>query len=49
MPGPPFTEAEWEQYEALRKKGYSKESAARIVNYQKRKRKEKKNDKARGN
>lgn len=34
MPGPQVLN--WDQYEALRKKGFSKESAARITNYQNR-------------
>jgi hypothetical protein len=37
MPGPQVKD--WAKYEALRKKGHSKESAARIANAPKRKQK----------
>lgn len=43
MPGPEVKN--WDQYEALRKKGFSKEAAARITNYQERLKKHKGKDK----
>lgn len=43
MPGPQVKN--WDMYEALRKKGFSKESAARIVNFQERGKKHKGKDK----
>lgn len=39
MPGLGHSKAWWRQYEALRRKGYSKRSAARITNARRKKRK----------
>lgn len=41
MPGLGHNKAWWHQYEAVKKAGYSKESAARITNASQKKRKRK--------